>query len=236
MWNGYPVKILDGIEVQINDKNCNITPGIQKVFVGSSPNTAKSMNDMDKVVFRDILLKTSFNNRKPSKRRMSGCDKFIKNNLDNDVRRNLILDTKLNGTGIEKIIIPSDIIDIYTRLEVLLCPKLSGHSKTLTEASYVVDEFYKRGEIQNEQQYRNALAKFHTQFLEIPSKIMEQTAFNTRPKIEEHMLFFMDKSTHEERLAQPLQTNKKQFKKLSLFLLGKTVFSMSQIQLINFMS
>ena len=55
-----------------------------------------------------------------------------------------------------KIIIPSNLIDIYTRLEILLGLKLSGHTDTLTEASNLIDELYKRGEIQNEQQYRNA--------------------------------------------------------------------------------
>ena len=77
--------------------------------------------------------------------------------------RFLILDTKLKGRGIEKIIIPSNIVDIYTRLEILLGLKLSGHSHTLTEASNLIDELYKRGEIQNKQQYRNALDKFSTQ-------------------------------------------------------------------------
>ena len=67
----------------------------------------------------------------------------------------------LEGHGI-KIIIPNNIIDIYTRLEVLLGLKLSGHTDTLTEASNLIDELYKRGEIQNKQQYRNALNKFST--------------------------------------------------------------------------
>ena len=48
--------------------------------------------------------------------------------------------------------------------------------------------------------------------MELPSKILEQIAFNRRPKIEKHMLIIMDKSTHEEHLSQPLQTNNKQFK------------------------
>ena len=48
--------------------------------------------------------------------------------------------------------------------------------------------------------------------MELPSKLLEQIAFNTRPKIEEHMLIVMDKSTHEEHLSQPLQTNNKRFK------------------------
>ena len=51
-------------------------------------------------------------------------------------------------------------------------------------------------------------------------KKLEQIAFNTRPKIEEHMLVVMDKSTHEEHLSQPLQTNNKRFKTAVTFLTG----------------
>ena len=54
--------------------------------------------------------------------------------------------------------------------------------------------------------------------MELPSKLLEQIAFNTRPKIEEHLLIIMDKSTHEEHLFQPLQTNNKQFKIAVTFL------------------
>ena len=67
----------------------------------------------------------------------------------------------LQGEGV-KIIIPSNIIDIYTRLEILLGLKLSGHTNTLTEASNLIDELYKRGEIQTKQQYQNAPNKFST--------------------------------------------------------------------------
>ena len=54
----------------------------------------------------------------------------------------------MKGLGIEKIITPSNIIDIYTRLEILLGLKLSGHTDTLTEASNLIDELFKIGEIQ----------------------------------------------------------------------------------------
>ena len=47
--------------------------------------------------------------------------------------------------------------------------------------------------------------------MERPKKLLEQIAFNTRPKREEHVLIIMDKSTNEEHLSQPLQTNNKQF-------------------------
>ena len=45
--------------------------------------------------------------------------------------------------------------------------------------------------------------------MELPSEKSEQIASNTRPKMEEHMLVFMNKSIHEEHLSQPLQTNDK---------------------------
>ena len=45
--------------------------------------------------------------------------------------------------------------------------------------------------------------------MELPSNFLEQIAYKTRSKKEEHMLVIIDKSTHEEQLFQPLQTNKK---------------------------
>ena len=86
----------------------------------------------------------------------------------------------------------------------------------------MIDGIEKRGEVQNEQQYRIAPMKFSTLYMELPSKLIEQIAFNKRPKNEEHMLIvlIMDKSTHEEHLSQPLQINKKQFKIAVTFLTG----------------
>ena len=121
---------------------------------------------------------------------------------------------------IEKIIIPSNIIDIYTRLEVLLGIKLSGHSDTLTESGPLIDQLYRMDEIQTEQQNRNALDKFHTQEMELPIKTLEQIAYNNRPKNQEHMLIVLDKSTHGRHLSQPLQTNNKQFKMALISLIG----------------
>ena len=43
--------------------------------------------------------------------------------------------------------------------------------------------------------------------MELLNKLLEQIAFNTRPKFEERMLIVMDKSSHEEHLSQPLQNN-----------------------------
>ena len=113
---------------------------------------------------------------------------------------------------------PSNIIDICTRLEILLGLKSSGQRDSLREASNLIDELYERGEIQNEEQYRNALNKFSAYQMELFSKLLEQIVFNTRGKIQKHKLIIMDKSTHEEHLSQPLQTNNKQFKLAVSFL------------------
>ena len=89
---------------------------------------------MEKAIFRDILQKTNYKNRKRLKGPMSGRDRYIQNKLDDDVRKILNLDKQLKGRGVEKIIIPSNIINIYTRLKVLLGVKLSGHTDSHTEA------------------------------------------------------------------------------------------------------
>ena len=126
------------------------------------------MNDDDLLNF-DIILKTvDYNPRQDS---YSTGSKYIKNNLRIRVNKILNLpfslpvsemetiDTDLSGDGV-KIIIPSKIIDIWTRLEVLLGLKKSGHTDTLTKASSLNDELYKKVEIQTEQQYKKAVDRF----------------------------------------------------------------------------
>ena len=120
------------------------------------------MNDTDKVVFTDLLHKIDYYYRKPTKGRIPSRDRYIKNYRDDDVRKILNLDTKLSGRGIEKIIIPSNINDIYSRLEVLLGIKLSGQTNIFTWASNLKDELFKRIETQKKQKYRNALDKIQS--------------------------------------------------------------------------
>ena len=59
MMNNDPIKMLRGTEVKIINIEYNVTPGIQKVITDKSYNTAKSMNDKEKLVFRDILQETN---------------------------------------------------------------------------------------------------------------------------------------------------------------------------------
>ena len=41
--------------------------------------------------------------------------------------------------------------------------------------------------------------------MELPSKVLEQVSYNAKPKIEEHMLIVMNKSTDERHLCQLLK-------------------------------
>ena len=157
--DNYPTKISQGSKIKVNENKYNKTRGLHKVFTDQSYDTAKSMTDTEKLVFRDILQKTSYYDHKPTKGRLTGRDRYIRNELDNEVKSILNLDTTFKGRGVEKIIILSNIIDIYTRLEILLGLNLSSHTHTLTKASNLIDELYKRSEIQSEQQCRNALNK-----------------------------------------------------------------------------
>ena len=72
--------------------------------------------------------------------------------------------------------------------------------------------------------------------MELPSKLLEQTAFNTRPKIEENMLIVMDKYTHEKHLSQPLKTSNKHLKIAVTFLIGYNGSSMVTNKNNNFFS
>ena len=64
--------------------------------------------------------------------------------------------------------------------------------------------------------------------MELPTKQLEQIAYNTRSRIEKHMLIVMNESTHEEHLSQPLQTNNKQYKIAVTFLTGyKGIFNVT---------
>ena len=167
-WNKVPIKALGENRISIKDQEYDIKLNIQEYFTNTKL-TTKNMNDEDKSIIYDILRNTGFYSMRPKKGKQSARTIDARNNLPNAVAKirnpslRTIENTKsssdLEGQGV-KIIIPSNIIDIYTRLEVLPGLKLSGHTDTLTEASNSIDELYKRGEIQNKQQYRNALNKF----------------------------------------------------------------------------
>ena len=151
-WNGIPVNILGGSRIKIEGENFNITPNLQKVFTDTTGKSMKNLNKKENQTYKKLLNTLNYENYRPK------YGEFNSGRYKNT--ENILKTNNLQGRGLEKIITPSNIIDIYTRLEILLGLKLSGHTDILTEASNLIDELYKRGEIQNKQQYRNALNKF----------------------------------------------------------------------------
>ena len=150
-----PIKSLGGDKIQVYDNIYEFNPEIHKALSRSSY-TGKSMKDeYDQRILYNFLVDVGY----------TGVGEENTNQKKFFTRLfkqfgNIKKEEPLEGQGIEKIIIPSNIIDIYTRLEILLGLEISGHNDTLTEASNLIDDLYKRHEIQNEQQYRNALDKF----------------------------------------------------------------------------
>ena len=153
-WNEIPIQIPRDSITEVDCKEFNITTNFQKVFTDTTGNSLKNLDKTEKRIFKRLLQTLNYENYRPKYGEVNTGR--YKNTI------NTLKSNNLQGRGIEKITIPSNIIDIYTRLELLLGLKLSGHTDTLTEASNLIDELYKRGEIQNKQQYRNALNKVQT--------------------------------------------------------------------------
>ena len=153
-WNGIPVVISGDSRIEIKGKDFNITPNLGNVFTDTTGKSLKKLDKTETTTYKQLLKTLNYKNYKhKSGEKNSGRYKNT---------NNLLVPINLQGRGVEKIITPSNIIDIYTRLEVLLGLRLSGHSDTLTEASNLIDELFRRGEIKTKQQYRNALNKFQS--------------------------------------------------------------------------
>ena len=106
---------------------------------------------------------------------------------------------------------------MYVNLDILTLIRVVIHSLKLCGTNnYMITIVYLQ------------LFVFNTEWMELPSKLLEQIVFNTRSKIEEQMLVVIDKSTHEVHLSQPLQTNIKQFKIAVTFLTAcKSIFNVT---------
>ena len=161
---GVPIQISGADTIKINENIYELTSEIYNAL-SDTGYTGKTMKNKSDILMMDNIIRDlGYTGRddRDSKRKTFFLKKLPKlvNDIQNRTFEEITDDSDdLQGEGF-KIIIPSNIIDIYTRLEVLLGLKLSGHTDTLTEASNLIDELYKRGEIQNKQQYRNALSKF----------------------------------------------------------------------------
>ena len=156
---GAPIQISKGDTMKINETVYELTPEIYKALTNTTYSGSTMKDENDILMMYNIIRDLGYNGTgdRDSKRKTFFLKKLPK--LVEDIQNRTFDEIDLEGQGV-KIIIPSNIIDIYTRLEILLGLKLSGHSDTLTEASNLIDELYKRGEIQNKQQYQNAINKF----------------------------------------------------------------------------
>ena len=161
---GVPINTLGGDRIQIEDNIYDLTPEIYKAL-SDTGYTGKTMkNESDILMMNNIINDLAYTGvgDRDSKRKtiLTKTLPRLVEKIQNKTFEEIIHDSDdLQGQGV-KINIPSNIIDIYTRLEVLIGLKLSGPTDTLSEASNLIDELYKRGEIQTTQQYRNALNKF----------------------------------------------------------------------------
>ena len=164
-WNGVLINPLGDNGISIKNQEYDITPDIQAYFTNTK-HTTRILDDIEKETVYDILQDVGFYDNIPRVGLKAARMQDALHVLPNEIKRIRepalpAIENDLQGEGV-KIIIPSNIIDIYSRLEILLGLKLNGHTDTLTEASNLIDELYRRGEIQNKQQYRNALDKFLT--------------------------------------------------------------------------
>ena len=131
-WNKISIKAKGENRISINILEYDIKPNIQNYFTNTNQ-TTKNMDDEDKLTIYDILKNIGFYSIKRTKGLNSARLKDALNNLPREIdkiRNPPLLEIEnesdnLQGEGV-KIIIPSNINDIYTRLEILLGLKLSG--------------------------------------------------------------------------------------------------------------
>ena len=102
------------------------------------------MNIEDEVIPSNISRKLNYTKYSPQRGKKSGRSNYIKRHLDSDVKK-IQNETagEIEGQGM-KILINSNIIDIWTKLEVLLELTLSGHTDTLPGGSNLIEESYKK--------------------------------------------------------------------------------------------
>ena len=155
---GTNITPLGGDKIQVYDNIYEFNPQIH-LAISKSSYTGKSMkNENDRITLYKFLTDVGYTGIGDEKTNQTKFFTKLLRQFRNIKKEEPV---NLEGQGV-KIIIPSNIIDIYTRLEIVIGLKLLGHSDTLTEASALIDQLYKLGEIQNKQQSRNALDKFST--------------------------------------------------------------------------
>ena len=172
MLNDIYINPMGGNNMKIGENIYELTPEIQKALTETNYKFNK-MSDNDILNFSNILREINYD---PDTDRKSGRREYIRNKLASRVQKILnpplstiasgesdeyeSLSSDLEGNGTKTIVVPSDSNEIWSRLQILLGLKLAGHTDTLIEASQLLDVLFKKGEIQTQQQYSNAIDKF----------------------------------------------------------------------------
>ena len=144
---GVPIYTLGGDKLSIRDNVYDLTPEIYKAlsYTGYTVKSMKRASDilMMNNIKNDLGYTGVVDKKTNRKTFLTITLSKLVDEVQNRIFEEITDDSDdLQGEGV-KIIIPSNIIDIYTRLEVLLGLKLSGHTDTLTEASNLIDDVYK---------------------------------------------------------------------------------------------
>ena len=149
---GVPIETLSGNKLRIDDNVYEFSPEVHKALSSTafSGKTMKNENDFIRMnVFINGLSYTGVGG-KLSKRKTFFT--ITPPKLDENFQKRTFAENKMIQKVKEwKRYKKSNLFDNYTRLEILLRLKLSGHTDTLREASNLIDELYKIGKIYNEQ-------------------------------------------------------------------------------------
>ena len=132
--------------------------------LSSTGNTGKSKkSDTNVLMFSNFVNDTGYTGvkDKSSERNKRFIPKILPDRIGKFENR-IVEESADVQSEVLKNIIPSKKFDIRCNSEALLGLKISGHTDTLTEPSNKIDEINKKGQIQTEQQYRNALHEFST--------------------------------------------------------------------------
>ena len=126
---GVPIQISGADTIKINENIYELTPEIYKALSDTGYTGKDMKNESDILMMNNIIRDLRYTGRddRDSKRKTFFLKKLPKlvNDIQNRTFEEITDDSDdLQGEGF-KIIIPSNIIDIYTRLEILLGLKLS---------------------------------------------------------------------------------------------------------------
>ena len=158
-WNSIEDKKIGASRVEIGGNEYYISPELQEVFTNSSGATIQNLNIEDEVISSNISRKLNYTKYSPQRGKISGRSNYIKRHLDSDLKK-IQNETagEIEGQGMI-ILINSNIITIWTTLEVLLELTLSGHTDTLTEGSNLIDELYEKTQTKQFQRCSKSLSR-----------------------------------------------------------------------------